>query len=416
MARLYGWAMIIATGLTVAAALLVTRAAPTYTSSAEVLVGPTITSSGNYIQPSMPTEQRVATSSEVIRRATDAWDASSDRPIGALSVSVPVDTQVLVMSSTADTRADALAGAELFARTYLQVRNPEEGEAVARMVSPPTLPADPVSVNYPVVLGVAVVAGLLIGFCAARAWDRIRGRIRTIEDAERCTGLDAVAVVPRASRPVIESLAARVLSQEGGPRACVLVTSVEPRGGSAPVAAPMAASLARMGRVVLLVTAQEGVPSSTTTDELWPRVVSTDQEGLHLVSVSAWDGAGLTASRLSCLLPALHDQLPEALIVIDGPPAWASASVALRADRILVVVTPGRSSRAAAVASAQALDHCADKTMGLVVVPRPRRARLAVAAMRDGIRAGARRMLFRFGPLSGVLTPGAEATSRSALP
>ncbi len=69
MVRLYAWVMIVTVGLAVGVALFGTRTAPQYSASAEVLVGPTITSSGNYIEPSMPTEQRVATSADVIGNA-----------------------------------------------------------------------------------------------------------------------------------------------------------------------------------------------------------------------------------------------------------------------------------------------------------------------------------------------------------
>jgi Mrp family chromosome partitioning ATPase len=425
MFRLYAWAMIITVGLAVAVALLGTRTAPQYSATAEVLIGPTITPSGNYIEPSMPTEQRVATSADVIGNAAAKLGVTSKQAMEHLSVTVPVDTEVLVMSYTDDSPAAALSGAKVFAETYLRARNPEDGKnPVASLISPPERPSTPVGINYPVILGAAVVAGLLIGFGVARAWDRVRGRIRTVADAERCADLDALVVTPQLPRTSIErhprflagrsqltSLAARVLGEvEDGPRSSLLVTGAASDCGSTAVAATTAVALARMGRVVVLVTADDEVvarmsrdrnPKRTnerTSTNLWPDARPAEQEGLHLVSVAEWDGAGVAAARLTNLLPELHQRLPEALIVIDGPPAWSSAGIALRVDKILLVVALGRGSRKALATAVQALDHCAEKMMGLVITPRGGRTRHEVASVREWADRHLKKILFRIAP------------------
>ena len=137
---LYAWVMIIAAGLAVVVALHVTRTEPQYSASAEVVLGPTITRSGNYIQPSMPTEQRVATSTEVISaRGRAGW---CDRSKGAnASVTVPVDTESLVLSYTAAPPSEALSGAEAFAASVPGARNPKNGMIRSPdLVSPPEMP------------------------------------------------------------------------------------------------------------------------------------------------------------------------------------------------------------------------------------------------------------------------------------
>lgn len=425
MLRLYAWVMIVTVGLAVGAALLGTRSAPQYTATAEVLIGPTITPSGNYIEPSMPTEQRVATSADVVSNAAAKLDLSAKQALEHLSVTVPVDTKILVMSYTDDSPAAALEGAKTFADTYLRARNPEDGKnPVASLVSPPERPSTPVGVNYPVILGAAVVAGLLIGFALARAWDRVRGRIRTVADAERCADLDALVVTPPlprksidrhprflAGRSQLTSLAARVLGQvEEGSQSSVLVTGAASDCGSTAVAATTAVALARMGRVVVLVTADDDVVTRMSRDrslkpknertprDLWPDARPAEQDGLHLVSVTEWDSAGVAAARLTNLLPELHQRLPEALIVIDGPPAWSSAGIALRVDKILLVVALGRGSRKALATAAQALDHCAEKMMGLVITPRGGRTRHELASVREWADHQRRKALFRIAP------------------
>ena len=423
MFRLYAWVMIITAGLAVGVALLATRTDPQYSATAEILVGPTITPSGNYIQPSMPTEQRVATSAEVTSNAAVKLGVTSKQALEHLSVTVPVDTQVLVMTYTNATPGAAVSGAAAFAQTYLKTRNPADGKnAVASLISPPGLPSTPVATNYPVILGAAILGGLLTGFAVARAWDRVRGRIRTIADAERCSDLDALALTPHLPRTSIgddqriltgrsrlDSLAARVLGQvEGGPRPSLLVTGAAPECGSTAVAVLTALALSRMGRVVVLVTADDDVVAKMSrnrdpqhgtkrpTRDLWRDAPATEP-GLHLVSVAEWDGAGVAAAKLTNLLPELYDRLPEALIVIDGPPACCSAGMALRADKILLVVALGGSRRSTA-AAVQALDHCAEKMVGLVITPRRGHLRPGLVSVRAWAALGVRSIKFRIGP------------------
>lgn len=425
MFRLYAWVMIVTVGLAVGVALLGTRTTPQYSASAEVLIGPTITPSGNYIEPSMPTEQRVATSADVVGNAAAKLGVTSRHAMEHLSVTVPVDTEILVMSYTARSPAAALSGAKTFAETYLRARNPEDGKnAVASLVSPPERPSAPVGTNYPLILGAAVVAGLVIGYGVARVWDRVRGRIRTVADAERCADLDALVVTPPlprtsidrhprflAGRPQLTSLAARVMGQvEDGPRSSVLVTGAASDCGSTAVAATTAVALARMGRVVVLVTADHEVvarmsrdrephrKNERTSPELWPDARPAEQEGLHLVSMAEWDDAGVAAAKLTNLLPELHDRLPEALIVIDGPPAWSSAGIALRVDQIVLVVALGRGSRKSLAIAVQALDHCAEKMMGLVITPRGGRTRKERGSIREWASRRVRKILFRIAP------------------
>ncbi|VXB17766.1 hypothetical protein [Aeromicrobium sp. 9AM] len=425
MVRLYAWVMIVTVGLAVGVALLGTRTIPQYSTSAEVLVGPTITSSGNYIEPSMPTEQRVATSADVIGNAAAKLGVTSTQATEHVSVTVPVDTKILVMTYTDDSPGAALSGAKAIAESYLRARNPEDGKnPVASMVSPPERPSTPVGTNYPVILGAAIVAGLLVGFGLARAWDRVRGRIRTVADAERCADLDALVVTPLlprrsidrhprflAGRSQLTSLAARVLGQvEEGHQSSLLVTGAATDCGSTAVAATTAVALARMGRVVVLVTADDEVVTRMSRErdpkrknerpprDLWPDARPAEQDGLHLVSVAEWDSAGVAAARLTNLLPELHQRLPEALIVIDGPPAWYSAGIALRVDEILLVVALGRGSRKSLALAVQALDHCAEKMMGLVVTPRGRRGRPQLGSLKEWAARQVKKVVFRVAP------------------
>lgn len=419
MVRLYAWVMIVTAGLTVAFALYSVGSEPQYSASAEVLIDPTITPSGNYIQPSMPTEQRVATSAEVVATAAARMGVSSTEALQHLSVTVPVDTQVLVMTYTAASPVRAWSGANVISQTYLTSRNPANGKnAVASLVGPPGVPSTPIATNYPVILGVAILGGLLIGFAVAWTWDRVRGRIRTIGEAERRTGLGALAVLPPRRRRLstrdqwispgsssLDPLAARVLGQVADElRTSLLVTGVGTGCDSTTAAAHTAIALARMGRVAFLVTADHDVAGELALHHE-PDAVATTPTGLHVVPVATWDGGGVAAAQLASLLPELHDRLPEAIVVIDGPPAWQCAGMALRADKILLVVAPGRTSRSSTAAAMQALDHCPEKLMGLVIKPRTGRTwttvctvAAALVSIRSWAALRARRVIFRLAP------------------
>lgn len=425
MLRLHAWVMIVTTGLAVVVALLATRTDPRYSATAEVVVAPTITPSGNYIQPSMPTEQRVATSNGVISNAAERLGVPSGQAFAHVSVTVPVDTQILVFTYTADTPAAAQSGAKAVAEAYLQARNPRNGKSpIASLVSAPDLPSAPLGTNYPLVLGAAVLGGLLVGFVVARAWDQVRGRLRTVADAERCADLDAVAVTPPlpstsidrdrrrwAGRSRLDGLSARVLAEvEREKRSTVLVTGAASGCGSTAVAVLTALGLVRLGRVVVLVTADDQVvarmsgdwdpqrkPEATSAD-LWPAARAAEQEGLHLVPVAEWDGGGVAAARLANLLPELQHRLPEALIVIDGPPASSSAGLALRVDKIMLVAALGRCSRTSMAIAAQALGHCAEKLMGLVITPRRGHIREGLLLARAWVSRLASRIRFRIAP------------------
>lgn len=188
------------------------------------------------------------------------------------------------------------------------------------------------------------------------------------------------------------------------------MSGVGPGCSSSAVAAQTAVAVARMGRVVILVTADHDVMATLTPDvgsehEATSTVGATrldspgnSPSGLHLVPVGQWDDNGFAASKLANLLPELHDRVPEALVIIDGPPAWQSAGIALRADKILLVAALGRSSRAAAAAAAQALDHCSEKVMGLVITPRGGRVRVVLISLRAWAGLWGRRVMSRVAP------------------
>jgi capsular exopolysaccharide synthesis family protein len=117
-----------------AAAYSFTRT-PSYDSTAEVLVRPTLTSplttvSHNVL--SLQTEARLATSTAVasLARAQLGSSASAAQLLQHVSVTVPADTEILQITYTDTDPARAQRGAEAFARAYLDFKSEQASSVV----------------------------------------------------------------------------------------------------------------------------------------------------------------------------------------------------------------------------------------------------------------------------------------------
>jgi capsular polysaccharide biosynthesis protein len=405
--------MLATTALTVAFALAATRSAPQYQATAEILVGPTITPSGNYIPATMPTEQRVATSGSVVTAAASRLGMSTTQALKQVTVTVPVDTQLLDITFTAATPRRALEGATAFTREYLAYRNPPDTKhPVAAQVTPPNLPTSPVKPDYPLILGVAVIGGLMLGFGAAWSWDRVRGRLRTVADVRRSTGLDVIGTVPRlskpgrlveqpapAERPPFDLLVARVPGlAESREELSILVTGADHGSGTSTVALQTALALVRLGRRVVLVTTDQRVVAglqrdghrlSTAEAATWSGGGVRETRIPRLQLASPTDDGGDAAVGLDRLAQKIRTLALDSVVVVDGPPAELCTALALAVDRVLLVVGLGHGSRASATAARAALEHVADKVVGCVVTM-PRRPGRHVAAAPVPARAPAK--------------------------
>ena len=177
------------------------------------------------------------------------------------------------MTYTDETPAAALAGAKAIAESYVKIRNPANGKnMVATLVGPPELPSSAVPTNYPVVLGVAVMGGLLSdsprpGPGTGTRPDSYSRRGRATYRSRYLGGAAASVVEGRPqgrSRPSASRFVGRSRARRSRERAGVqpLVTSVGTGCNSTGVAAQTALALARMGRVAILVTADHDVIAS----------------------------------------------------------------------------------------------------------------------------------------------------------
>jgi Mrp family chromosome partitioning ATPase/capsular polysaccharide biosynthesis protein len=401
--RTYAWLIVTMTVVTVLAATALVALRPaTYSSSASVVVNQHSNASTSTL-PDMGTEREIARSGEVASRAAERLGLAPDTASQGLSVSVPLDTGVLRISYSASTPQAALAGATAFTLAYIDYRN-ETGAPVAQMITPPTLPTQPTGTNFPLVIGLSLLLGAMIGVGTALVWDRTSDRLRGAEDTEARTGLPLLTSIPLLKSRKRDRLAAVAGPPTPGAEALgylavqlvhvmttrratsVLVTSPSPGAGKTTMAVSIATSLARVGKDVVLVDVMDG------STPLHNAVRTNELEGLRVITRGTNAAQGESSFNLEDL-HLLLGRLTETadVVVIDAPTVLGTPDTALLADgvdAVLLVVDVRYGRRADAVAAVSALSHVEHKIVGCVTNRprrRPRRARWS-ARLRTVIR------------------------------
>jgi Mrp family chromosome partitioning ATPase len=405
--RTNAWLVYTATVITLGvAALVAATATVTFTSTAEVVVKPQPTA-GAPIEPQMGTERAIAESGAVAERAAQSLGEEPAAAQAGLSVSVALDTTVLVIQYRADTAQEALDGARAFTNAYLDFRNSDQSARVAEAVTQPDLPAHGSGANLVLVLGLGLLAGLCVGVAAAWVYDRVVDSVRDAGELEEQTGLPVIGAVPRWSRhpgrdhpprPAREAfgyVAAALLAETGGRRHGVTVAITSPRvgAGTTTVAVHTARALAAQGREVVLVGADlhdahlqeclEVAPSPGLVDVLHSDCTvegalqrTSDPHLRVLVAGTEGDtDLRLNVDNLQLLLAQLGSR---ALVLVDAPPLLSrSESVVLaeHADLVLLVANLRGGTRRDAAAAAALLQGLRTRVAGWVVNRPPRGSR-----------------------------------------
>ncbi len=429
------WILLITLAVTAGAAALAWTQTPTYTSQADVVVYPASSQTGSSVQQTtdMGTEKGIASSGAVLVLASRSLHVPERLLQNGLSVSVPVDTELLTISFSDPNRYEARRLAQGLARAYVTFRNPKPpavkvkgqgklaksvtvttpppappGAVQAAIITPASLPLSPSSPNRPLDVGVALLAGLVLGLGTALVRDRIDDRLRGPIDLAERTDAPVLAVIPafrrRRSDPArglvvltspgsavaeaYRNLRTRVLQVAGWRGASTVLVTCPGREDKATVAANLAAAVAQSGRRVTLVCA----------DLRWPRVHSLfglegDEAGLTTVLYGRADLAATlrrTGIRGLQVLPAgppppdpgalpqspvLREVLDELhsggdFVVIEAPPVLAGAdagALAELAPMILLVSGARRSRRAQVRAAVHELGHVREKVIGCVL-------------------------------------------------
>lgn len=408
--RTHAWLVVLATLVAVGAAFLAVQAKPvTYTATAEVVVSPTQTDT-NPIQPDMGTERAIARSGVVVLAGATELGEDPATVTRNLSVSVVLESFVLRISYTAGSPDDAVRGASVLARAYIDYRNAQASHATT-LVTPPAVPGSGSRGSLPIYLVVGLVVGLCVGAAAAWLWDRASDRVRSAAELHTLSGLPILARVRRwqstrhplppegAAREPFAFVAARLTSITGhGKGKTVVVTSPRDGAGTTSVACGVAAALAAQGKRVVLVAASSGgvgageVLGATTTDGLTQLVARgcspelalhpTGVRNLSVVPLGGPNGARLELEDLHLVLEKLERR---AFVVIDAPPVRSSAESLLLADAADLVVLVGdlRSGTRRDVRETMALlEDLAPRLAGWVTNQPPRRWRRRRATWR----------------------------------
>lgn len=400
LVRTYVWLMLVCTALAVVPAIVLTMSKTSYESTAQVVVRPTVTQSGSVIPPDMPTEQQIAESGSVNTTAAAMLGMGVEEAVKHVKVSVPVDAAVLTFTYSADTAKAATAGARAFSLSYLRYRNFGQRQTVSHLISPASRPTKPVTPDYVLIVGAALLGGLAIGFGAAYAWDRLSGRLRSAEDVGGRTGLPVLATLPHLSRQraragqaadpemgtAFSQLASRVPGLvESRKEFTLLVTGATTHAGTSTIARQTAVALARMGKRVVLVCADPsssgledsfGVTPSPGLSDLLAGTTATEQAlhetavpGLTVLPPGSRDPGHAPSQSLDELQLLIWTLAADAIVVIDAPAVLSSASAALLgyvADQVILVVDLVHGSRASAREAADSLRHISEKVVGCV--------------------------------------------------
>lgn len=198
----------------------------------------------------------------------------------------------------------------------------------------------------------------------------------------------ASALATLATAAVDPSDAGRALGilVEAGAARSILVVGVDI--GAVSIAVPLAAALARTGRRTVLVDAdlsrhrprlstthdggtETAGPSTEAAAPQPPPVVATAVPNLSLLPAGRGAGAGgdpLDGPRLDALIPALLADA-DRVVVLAPPLAVAADALALarHVDTIVLVVTLGRTTRAAAIRARDLLQAAGGSLLGTVL-------------------------------------------------
>lgn len=247
-----------------------------------------------------------------------------------------------------------------------------------RVVTRAVLPSSPSSPDIPVVLGIGIALGLLLGLGVATLRHRADDCIRTADDLARRTDVSVITLLDQPLRAGEVAIApptspdARAYARlrnvvtaelQQGARRVVLVAGVH--GGGGPVAANLATSLARAGEDVFLLCADAfGGTAETLTGgrpadglaEVLAGEREVDEVARQLPGVPSLRvlGPGRDPDRADSLLQTrgprkLVDRLLEraAYVVIEAPSTAGGTdaqSLADVAELAVIVVEAGRTT------------------------------------------------------------------------
>ncbi|AFA72182.1 putative exopolysaccharide synthesis protein [Gordonia polyisoprenivorans VH2] len=370
-------------------------------------------------QGSLAAQQRAVSYAELVKSDVVVNDAikrsglnisTSEARARLESVAQP-DTVLLKITAKSGVPGDAAAlanGAANSMVNYVRVlEQPSEGSAALAkltIVSPASVSDTPVSPNVSRNLGVAVLAGLLIGACVVVLRERFDSRFRSVSEIEQAVGSSVLGAIP--SSDVVSSVGVLDFSS-GGDSVCesfrhvrtnlefanidsevrkILVSSPSASDGKSTTSSNLAAVLAENGSSVVLVDGDLRRPSIASrfpvngdvgfTDflrgdaSLGSLIQASGVENLSILSAGKLPpnpAEVVSSQRAETCLAELGQMFD--YVLVDSPPIMpVSDSVILSkfVDGVVLVVRSGVSKRVEVERTLRQLEIARVRVLGVV--------------------------------------------------
>lgn len=338
-----------------------------------------------------------------------------------ISVKQPVDTVVLKITATSDSRQQAQRLADAWVSALAtQVQRIESPDGVPKDGTPriiplesAALPGAPVSPRPMLNLAIALTLGLLLALGYALLRTTLDRRLRSPEDVRARVGVPVVATIPaaptlRTERGRPAALAAQSGSDIAGaaaaeafrklrtnlmfmdvdnPPRSLVISSPQPGDGKSTIAANIAVALESSGQSVLLVDADLRRPTVATsfgvdgavglTNVLSGQVRVEDAlqtpEGFSSLKVLAAGAVPPNPSELlgSRAMRTLVETLSrDHLVILDAPPLLPVTDAALlstSADGVLLVISSGSTVDTALDTCLASINAVNGRVLGIVM-------------------------------------------------
>jgi capsular polysaccharide biosynthesis protein len=277
----------------------------------------------------------------------------------------PTNTVLLNVTASASTpdgaAAIANAAADALAKNVNTLENNETASKNAVTLVPQIsaqAPASPSSPNRPVVLGLGLVAGFVLGALLALLLERVRPRVRTIADVRRVSGLPVIAQLPRGGKLAEAAAATAAVNlrtiARGHVPPVVLLAPAEARAARAGAHLLTSWGLAQSGRrtVALIAPSDPIAPLGVTIAPSAPGLseLLAGRSGVNEVTVPVKDrGFEVVPTGALGVAPSAFE-LEHSAQQMLAPLVTARDVVVLQADlasRPLDLGTAGRLARAA---------------------------------------------------------------------
>jgi polysaccharide biosynthesis transport protein len=425
------WILAVTLAAVGAAGALARSQTPVYRSQAVVVVNPAAVAASSGQPPNMVTEDGIVTSGAVLARASRLLHVPTAVLAGGLAVHVSSTSTLMQITYSDPIPRIAQQRAQAIAQAYISYRS--SGAAAARgknsanpaapstaptaeLITPAGMPTSPVSPDYLIDIGAALIVGLALGIGTAGLRDYLDDHLRGPFDLEAQATAPVLALIP-AFKPgrrdpggrlvmvadpdsvvaeAYRGLRTRLVhATTPGDAKTVLITSPGWEDKST-VAANLAAALAQSGRGVVLVCADlrwgqahklvgpgnldgaSGLLDERTS--LVGALQATEVPGLRLLppGVIPADPAALVPG------PDWHTALSvfqrtADIVVIEAPPMLTGPDAGVFADlaeMILIVTDARRTTRTQLRVAMREVEHVRDKLAGCVLDNVGRRRRL----------------------------------------